>query len=83
MMYTGEPGGHQARQQEEDRADAASFDGAQTCKFFDMSKLFFVCLIVLQNLFGLKYSTTCSIYYFNIVCILMFPCFIIMFVFEF
>lgn len=42
MMHAGEPGGHQARQQEEDRADAASFDGAQTCKFLDKTKFLFL-----------------------------------------
>lgn len=33
MLHTGEPGGHQARQQEEDRADQTSFTGTQTCEF--------------------------------------------------
>lgn len=32
VLHTGEPGGHQARQQEEDRADKTSFNGAQACK---------------------------------------------------
>lgn len=34
-MRSGQPGGHQTRQQKKDRADQAGFTGPQTCEFFN------------------------------------------------
>lgn len=33
VLHAGELGGHQTRQQEEDRADQTSFTGTQTCEW--------------------------------------------------